>query len=44
MDVAVEVSREIMWNIPFWMKVTMYLALAAGSAVFGGGCADPRAG
>lgn len=29
MDVAVEVSREIMWNIPFWMKVTMYLALGS---------------
>ena len=40
MDVAVEVSREIMWNIPFWMKVTMYLALAAGSAVFAMGLVE----
>ena len=34
MDVAVEASREIMWNIPFWMKVAMYLALAAATVVF----------
>ncbi len=32
-----EASREIMWNIPFWMKVAMYLALAAATAVFAQG-------
>ena len=31
---AVEASREIMWNIPLWMKVAMYLSLAAASAIF----------
>jgi heterodisulfide reductase subunit C len=33
MEVAVEASREIMWIIPFWMKVAMYLALAAANVI-----------
>jgi len=33
MEVAVEASREIMWSIPFWMKVAMYLALAAANVI-----------
>ena len=37
MDVALEASREIMWNIPFWMKVVMYLSLVAATAVFAQG-------
>ncbi len=37
MDATMEASREIMWNIPLWMKVGMYLALAAASAVFAKG-------
>jgi Fe-S oxidoreductase len=40
MDVAMEASREIMWNIPFWMKLAMYLALAAATAVFALGLVD----
>jgi Fe-S oxidoreductase len=35
-----EASREIMWNIPFWMKVAMYVALAAGSAIFAMGLVE----
>ena len=34
---TMEASREIMWNIPFWMKVAMYLSLAAATAVFAQG-------
>ena len=37
MDVALEASREIMWNIPLWMKVTMYLSLVAATVVFAQG-------
>jgi Fe-S oxidoreductase len=40
MDATMEASREIMWNIPFWMKVAMYLALAAASAVFAKGLVE----
>lgn len=40
MDVAMEASREIMWNIPFWMKVAMYLALAAATVVFAMGLVE----
>ena len=34
MESAMEATREIMWNIPFWMKVAMYLGLAAANVVF----------
>lgn len=34
MDVTMEASREIMWNIPLWMKVGMYLALAVATGIF----------
>ena len=34
MDVTMEASREIMWNIPVWMKVGMYLALAVATGIF----------
>ncbi|MBA2404930.1 MAG: (Fe-S)-binding protein [Bdellovibrionales bacterium] len=34
MDVATLATREIMWNIPFWMKVAMYLSLLAATVVF----------
>lgn len=37
MDVTMEASREIMWNIPLWMKIGMYVALAAATAVFAQG-------
>jgi hypothetical protein len=37
MDVALEASREIMWNIPFWMKVAMYLSLVVATIVFAQG-------
>lgn len=31
---AVEASREIMWMIPFWMKITMYASLAVATYFF----------
>lgn len=34
MDSSLELSREIMWNIPTWMKISMYAMLAISSAVF----------
>lgn len=37
MDMTMEASREIMWNIPFWMKVVMYASLAVATAVFAQG-------
>ena len=37
MDVALEASREIMWNIPLWMKVAMYLSLVVATVVFAQG-------
>jgi Fe-S oxidoreductase len=35
-----EASREIMWNIPSWMKVFMYLSVAVATVVFGLGLVD----
>jgi Fe-S oxidoreductase len=29
-----EATREIMWMIPYWMKVTMYLTLAVSTVIF----------
>jgi Fe-S oxidoreductase/nitrate reductase gamma subunit len=40
MGVTLEASREIMWNIPLWMKVAMYLSLAAATAVFAKGLVE----
>lgn len=37
MDSSILASREIMWNIPFWMKVVMYLSLAVASLVLAQG-------
>lgn len=37
MDVTLEASREIMWNIPFWMKLAMYLSLGVATVVFAQG-------
>jgi Fe-S oxidoreductase len=34
MDISMEASREIMWNIPLWMKVFMYLSLGVATAIF----------
>jgi Fe-S oxidoreductase len=34
MDWSSDVSREIMWNIPLWMKVGMYVCLALATASF----------
>jgi Fe-S oxidoreductase len=40
MGVTVEASREIMWNIPLWMKVAMYLSLAVATAIFAKGLVE----
>jgi Fe-S oxidoreductase len=37
MDLA---SREIMWNIPLWMKVAMYVALLAATVLFAMGLVE----
>lgn len=34
MDVSMQATREIMWNIPFWMKIAMYLSLAGATVIF----------
>ncbi|HXH29958.1 MAG TPA: heterodisulfide reductase-related iron-sulfur binding cluster [Bacteriovoracaceae bacterium] len=34
MDATMEASRQIMWMIPFWMKVTMYLSLGVATYFF----------
>ena len=34
MDVTTEATREIMWNIPLWMKVFMYLSLVVATVIF----------
>lgn len=34
MEGTMEMSREIMWNIPAWMKIAMYVMLVAATAVF----------
>lgn len=34
MEGTMEMSREIMWNIPMWMKISMYALLLAATAVF----------
>jgi hypothetical protein len=31
---SMEASRQIMWMIPFWMKVVMYLSLAVATYFF----------
>ncbi len=40
MGVTLEASREIMWNIPLWMKVAMYLSLAVATAIFAKGLVE----
>lgn len=37
MDLSSEATREIMWNIPVWMKFAMYFCLLIASAVFAKG-------
>lgn len=37
MEVTMEAGREIMWSIPVWMKIAMYLCLAVASAIFAQG-------
>lgn len=34
MEGTMEMSREIMWNVPAWMKIAMYALLAVATAVF----------
>jgi Fe-S oxidoreductase len=34
MDSTLMASREIMWNIPAWMKIVMYLSLAVATVFF----------
>jgi len=34
---SLEATREIMWNIPAWMKIAMYACLALATAVFAKG-------
>lgn len=34
MDSSLELTREIMWNIPTWMKISMYAMLALATGVF----------
>lgn len=37
---SMEASRQIMWMIPFWMKVIMYLSLAVATYFFATGLVD----
>lgn len=34
MESSLELTREIMWNIPTWMKISMYAMLAVATGVF----------
>jgi hypothetical protein len=35
--IAIEATREIMWRIPLWMKIAMYLSLLVANVVLAKG-------